>query len=257
MSIAGSVAISIDERACGSCGLCVQVCPTDVLALDPGATVPEVQQPGECFGCLSCSEICPCACIEHDGPVRSREHHHDPYALHLAARLSGPAARRLNVPSDPKAWQQALDDLGQRLLSMAVVFGRTLGGSLPAVGTMAGKTMARHLPRYRQAGSLAEALDQTCDVMAPAWKLSFSMNHGEDGNPGCPDGEGGEVEVRITDCYIRELCRARHVEPGGELCTLFSSYLAGYVGAAAGARVRMMEAIRGGDACRYRLRCYR
>ena len=121
--------------ACIGCGACAEICPTEVFSYSDEKGVPEVAKPGECFGCLSCSEICPSACIEHRDTVLSQSFHHDPYALHIGGRLGCDLEGRFNVPQDDASKDKALDDLGIRLLSMAEVFKRTLGGSLPAVGS--------------------------------------------------------------------------------------------------------------------------
>ena len=121
------------------------------MSTSVGAGVPKVDKPGECFGCLSCSEICPPHCITHEGVELAESHYHDPYALRLANRLASDLSGRFNVPDDAAAQKNASVDLGVRLRSVAEVFKRTLGGSLPAVGTMAGRTLARQRGRCHTA----------------------------------------------------------------------------------------------------------
>ena len=43
------IQITIDDKACVSCSLCAEICPTDVFVWDEAKGVPEVSRPGECF----------------------------------------------------------------------------------------------------------------------------------------------------------------------------------------------------------------
>ncbi len=237
------IQIAIDERACVSCSLCAEVCPTEVLSFTEAKGVPEVSKADECFGCLSCSEICPSSCIEHQDLSLSQSFHHDPYALSIGSRLGADFESRFNVPKDEAAKDHALDDLGLRLLSMAEVFKRTLGGSLPAVGTMAGRTLAKHLPRYRAPESLEEALELAVRQFSPAWKLETTL-------------QGESLTITVSDCFVREVCMQRDLELGGELCVLLYNYLAGYIGRMGSARLRLLEADRGQERCVYQVKVY-
>jgi len=237
------IQIAIDEKACVSCTLCEEVCPTDVFRFDHDRGVPEVVRPAECFGCLSCSEICPSRCISHDGVERSEAHYHDPYALHLAARLGTAESTVYSIPDDEVSRAKALEDLGVRLRSVAEVFRRTLGGSLPAVGTMAGRTLARHLPRYREPKGLEDALSLAMTQFAPSWGLSPTL-------------EGDDLTISIGRCAVRDVCRREGLELGEEMCVLFYNYLAGYVGRMGKVRLKLADAERGWEGCTYRVKVF-
>jgi NAD-dependent dihydropyrimidine dehydrogenase PreA subunit len=47
----------IDELQCINCGLCEDVCPTDVLRCRDGKV--EIAYPGDCCNCMECLFICP------------------------------------------------------------------------------------------------------------------------------------------------------------------------------------------------------
>lgn len=57
--------ITVDDRFCKGCGLCVDACPEHIIELDharitdkgyhPAALVDE----GRCTGCMSCAVMCP------------------------------------------------------------------------------------------------------------------------------------------------------------------------------------------------------
>ncbi|MBN2456253.1 MAG: 4Fe-4S binding protein [Sedimentisphaerales bacterium] len=60
--------IEIDTERCKGCGLCVQVCPQDVIVISKrsnkkGYFPAEAANPG-CIGCALCAQICPDAAIK-------------------------------------------------------------------------------------------------------------------------------------------------------------------------------------------------
>jgi len=57
--------IKIHDESCRGCELCVDVCPTDVLAFDKVAHKATIQSVGDCIACLSCAFICPSGAITH------------------------------------------------------------------------------------------------------------------------------------------------------------------------------------------------
>ena len=62
--------VTIFGDRCKSCGLCVSVCPRQVLALGKntlnakGFHPAEVENPGHCTGCAMCFTMCPEIAIE-------------------------------------------------------------------------------------------------------------------------------------------------------------------------------------------------
>lgn len=57
--------VSFNEERCKGCGLCISVCPKDVLALDNSKTnaagyhPSSTQAPERCIACGNCARICP------------------------------------------------------------------------------------------------------------------------------------------------------------------------------------------------------
>ena len=50
--------ITLDEAICKQCGICVDVCPREVLAADNDGQV-QVVNLEACTGCLICELLCP------------------------------------------------------------------------------------------------------------------------------------------------------------------------------------------------------
>ena len=60
--------IDIDKEKCKGCGICVTVCPTEVIAMSPdvnskGYNYAEAVNMDVCTGCTNCSVVCPDAVI--------------------------------------------------------------------------------------------------------------------------------------------------------------------------------------------------
>ncbi len=238
------IEIKIDEEACVGCTLCVDVCPTKVFEFDEAKAVPKVVKPKECFGCLSCSEICPATAITHEGIDHSENHYYDPGSITLASKTSNDIDP-VNFPTDQKVRGKAVGDLGIRLLSVASVFRQTLGSSLPAVGTMAGRTLATQLPRYQVPASFEEALALVLDHLAPTWGIKADYDGGDN------------LKLSVGSCFIRDLCKKEGIELGGDLCVLFYNYLAGYLGRTSGTRLKLEKSTPGDKSCSYEVKVFR
>ncbi|GAB4533761.1 MAG: ferredoxin family protein [Anaerolineales bacterium] len=60
--------IVVDELHCKGCGLCVSVCPQDVMHLDPARLTAKGYHPAAlksegCTGCGVCAVVCPDAAL--------------------------------------------------------------------------------------------------------------------------------------------------------------------------------------------------
>lgn len=236
------IEIQIDEKACVGCAMCVDICPTDVFESTGDESAPKVAKQKECFGCLSCSEICPATAIQHSGHPLSECYHHDRYALQLAAKTGKPP-HELNVPDDADKIRHALQDLGVRLLSVASVLKQTLGQSLPSVGTKSGMSLAAQFPRYQPISTLQEACTYLEHALAPAWDTSLAV-------------AGDQLTITINQCRVRSLCQAEGLELGGDICTLFYNYLAGYFSKLSKKRPRLISSTPGDSQCTYSVKLY-
>jgi ferredoxin len=237
------ITVTVDEKACVGCSLCVDTCSTKVFTFNEAKAVAEATRPKECFGCLACAEICPADAIDHEGVTMQEAYYHDPYALALASKLTTAGVHPVNAPAEHARREAAMRDLGVRLLSVASVFKQTLGAGLPAVGTLAGRTLAGQLPRYRQPKGIQEALTLAQEQFFPAWELQPTLS-------------GDQLSIGVKGCFVRELCQREGIALGGELCILFYNYLAGYLSRMGGVKPRLVNADRGDAACTYEVKLY-
>lgn len=49
--------VSIDDKSCVNCGMCVKICPMDVLR--PDDAVPRIAYRQDCQSCFLCRLYCP------------------------------------------------------------------------------------------------------------------------------------------------------------------------------------------------------
>jgi len=237
------ITIDVDEKACVACEMCVDACPTAVYRFNADRAAPDVQKPLECFGCLACSQICPAGAITHHGWRRSVHLYHDPYALELASKLTGAPVNGADSEQDEESIEKALDDLGVRLLALASVLRATVSSGVPGVGTFAGRMLSRQLPRYNPPADFEQTLALAREQFAPAWELE-------------PEIQGDTLVITVKACFLRDLCAKKNIALGGDICTLFYNYLAGYLNGMGKVRLRLLNATRNADQCVYETKVY-
>jgi NAD-dependent dihydropyrimidine dehydrogenase PreA subunit len=57
--------MTINEKACRGCRLCLEICPTECFSFDDGSQKASVAIVENCIGCLSCAYLCPSGAISH------------------------------------------------------------------------------------------------------------------------------------------------------------------------------------------------
>ncbi len=59
--------MTINDKACRGCQLCLDVCPTSCFSYDSVTCKAAVAIVENCIACLSCAFICPAGAITHHG----------------------------------------------------------------------------------------------------------------------------------------------------------------------------------------------
>ena len=54
----------IDRSKCTNCGICIEICPLDVLHRNAADNSPEIRYPEECWHCNACKLDCPSQAID-------------------------------------------------------------------------------------------------------------------------------------------------------------------------------------------------
>ena len=53
----------IDKEKCTGCGICVELCPLDTLAMDEQGECAVIKHPDDCMTCYVCELHCPVGAI--------------------------------------------------------------------------------------------------------------------------------------------------------------------------------------------------
>lgn len=133
--------------------------------------------------------------------------------------------------------RQAFIEVSFLLDILAATVDELMGGATASVGRAAGRHMARKLPIALEAQDLAAA----AAALAAYGQIGVR-----------PRMEPGSDLMALESCAVREVCRARGREPGGDLCRLFHFYLDGVLDGLTGRPVRS-TVLSAGETCQLRV----
>jgi hypothetical protein len=131
--------------------------------------------------------------------------------------------------------QDAFTEVSFLLEVLVRTAGEVVGKSIPALGTNAGRHMARKLPIYLSKPDLPTVERAVAQELSAGFDIQGSC-------------AGGGADLKIGRCAVREVCRSRNLELGGELCKMFHHYHAGMVAQLLGRPVRA-GAVTAGEPC--------
>lgn len=210
--------LTINESGCRSCNLCVEVCPTKVLAMESSGAAAKVVNQDDCIGCLSCKYVCPSRCLDVSDHVAQRPFYRIEDNERLIERFlqKKPASQVLGDAD----WTEALGDVRVRLKALADSVNETMGRGQKAVGRKSGQLAAKHMPEMYEGTTLEDVLSRMQKRFAGSFPFEAKV-----------EGGGSQVAIAFSRCAL-----AGVVEAGGEkigqslMCGLFHEYWAGLLG---------------------------
>jgi NAD-dependent dihydropyrimidine dehydrogenase PreA subunit len=230
--------ITLVERGCRGCTLCVDVCPVQVFDFDAAADRAVASREQDCIGCLSCEYACPSRCIDVADVERLRPFHRIESHTALVDRfLQQKSAGRILTHDD---LEEAFRDTVARLRALADAVVETMGRGHKPVGRRAGAVAASHMPEmYEEKG-----LEKIVVGMKRQFRRSFEFEHRI---------RDDEVEMTFSPCALyRVVTEAGENAGSAILCELFHEYWAGLFTAYTGVTYRC-EVPTAGETCEMRL----
>ncbi len=100
-----------------------------------------------------------------------------------------------------------------------------VGAGTASVARNAGRSMAKKLPIYLEKPLFGAALDGVVEQISQGFEITART-------------QDKTATLEFGRCPIRDVCRNRSQDPGGELCQVFHGFLAGLVNEVYGKPVR-------------------
>jgi 2-oxoglutarate ferredoxin oxidoreductase subunit delta len=213
--------VQIEEAGCRDCGLCVEICPTDVFEEDGPRKLAKVVRQDDCIGCTSCVYLCPSRCLTVTDTTLQRPFHRMESNAALISRfLQQVPATKLLAQAD---YDEALKDTHVRLNALSDALKEIMGRGQRAVGRSAGTLAAAHMPEMYEATELAQLLAGLRRRFAHAFEFEAKIEDGQ------------TVTLTFPACAMHKVVAAQGESAGSaNLCELFHEYFAGLMSAFTG-----------------------
>jgi 2-oxoglutarate ferredoxin oxidoreductase subunit delta len=214
--------VQIEEAGCRDCGLCVEICPTDVFEEEAQKKIAKVVRQDDCIGCTSCVYLCPSRCVTVTEAKLQRPFHRMEANAALISRFlqQAPATEQLTQAD----YDEALCDTQVRLKALGDALKEIMGRGQRAVGRSAGTLAAAHMPEMYETTQLA-------DLLAGMRKRFV---HAFDFDPKIDD-DGQSVTLTFPGCALHKVVTQQGEVVGtASLCELFHEYFAGLLSAFSG-----------------------
>jgi 2-oxoglutarate ferredoxin oxidoreductase subunit delta len=214
--------VHIEEAGCRDCGLCVEICPTDVFEEETQKKIAKVVRQDDCIGCTSCVYLCPSRCLTVTETKLQRPFHRMEANAALVSRFlqQAPATQQLTQAD----YDEALRDTQVRLKALADALKEIMGRGQKAVGRSAGTLAAAHMPEMYETSQLSDLLAGLSKRFAHAFEFEAKI---EDG--------GAAVTLTFPACALHKVVSQQgEVVGSAGLCDLFHEYFAGLMSAFSG-----------------------
>jgi len=230
--------VTLSERGCRGCTLCVDICPVKVFDHDAARNLAVVARQQDCIGCLSCYYACPSQCVTVSDIEVLRPFHRIESHVALIERFLQEKAASRTLTADDVA--EASRDVAARLHALADAIVETMGRGHKPVGRRAGAVAAAHLPEVYEATGLDGVLAGVRRQMGQAFPFDYQQS-------------GSEVAVTFDPCGLCQVVRDAGQSVGqAVLCEVFHEYWAGLLSAYVGAQYKV-EMATVGDVCEMKL----
>jgi len=214
--------VAIEEAGCRDCGLCVEICPTEVFEEDGPKKLAKVVRQEDCIGCTSCVYLCPSRCVSVTAEKPQRPFHRLESNAALVSRFlqQVPATQQLGQAD----YDEALKDTHVRLQALADALKEIMGRGQRAVGRSAGMLAAAHLPEMYEATELGALLAGLRRRFLHAFDFEAQL-----------DPDSHSATLTFPACAMHKLVAAQGGTVGSaNLCELFHEYFAGLLSAFSG-----------------------
>jgi 2-oxoglutarate ferredoxin oxidoreductase subunit delta len=214
--------VHIEEAGCRDCGLCVEICPTDVFEAEAEKKMAKVVRQEDCIGCTSCMYLCPSRCLTVDEVKLQRPFHRMEANTALVSRFlqQVPATEQLNQAD----YDEALRDTHVRLRALADALKEIMGRGQKAVGRSAGNLAAAHMPEMYETTKMTDLLAGLRKRFAHAFEFDAQV-----------EADGNTVTLTFPNCALHKLVSQQgEIVGSASLCDLFHEYFAGLMSAFSG-----------------------
>jgi 2-oxoglutarate ferredoxin oxidoreductase subunit delta len=214
--------VQIEEVGCRDCGLCVEICPTDVFEEEAQKKMAKVVRPEDCIGCTSCVYLCPSRCLTVTDTKLQRPFHRMETNAALVSRFlqQVPATEQLTQAD----YDEALRDAHVRLRALSDALKEIMGRGQKAVGRSAGNLAAAHMPEMYETTQMADLLAGLRKRFVHAFEFDAKV-----------EADGSTVTLQFPKCALHKVVSEQgQVAGSANLCDLFHEYFAGLLSAFSG-----------------------
>jgi 2-oxoglutarate ferredoxin oxidoreductase subunit delta len=213
--------VHIEEAGCRDCGLCVEICPTEVFEEETGKGLAKVTHQEDCIGCTSCVYLCPSHCVSVTDAQLQRPFYRIETDAALVSRFlqQVPATQQLATAD----YAEALADTHVRLRALGAALKEIMGRGHKAVGRSAGILAAAHMPEMYETTQLTDLLASLRRRFAHAFDFDAKVE------------SDGAVTLTFPGCALHRVVTSQgEVVGSANLCELFHEYFAGLMSAFSG-----------------------
>ncbi len=231
--------VTLDDKGCRGCTLCVDICAVDVFDFDEPTDQAKVTRTEDCIGCLSCSYLCPSECIEiADLELVRPFHRSDRNGAFVEKFLQAKMPSKAITTED---WQAAHGEVGLYLSAFADALIEIIGRGQKAVGRRAGNVAAAHLPEMYEDKDLERVLGRLRERMGRSFPFDYQLS-------------SDELRLTIPGCGLHDAVERAGGEVGKHiLCQLFHEFWAGLLSSYTGTRYSC-EVPEAGATCQMQLK---